>query len=238
MKKIFAIILAVLMLFSMSATAFATVSGERAEEYVMTVSTGTPKKVEDSINYRYPIYVTFTNESEGVYRLLEDFEFKFSWGFTKNAPEIVFTEATTHSSTVNENVYVESGESCKAYFYIEIPSDGKDVVFKVNIDGTVAGDYHFMDYVSFGAQTTPETTTAVPVETTTEAPTETTTVVTTTTTTAPTYVEDTEETGGDDYVEAPVEDEIPNTGSASVIGAVAALGLAAGAIILLKKKNK
>lgn len=234
MKKIFAIILAVLLLFSMSATAFATVSGERAEEYVMTVSTGTPKKVEDSINYRYPIYITFTNESEGVYRLLEDFEFKFSWGFTKNAPEIVFTEATIHSSTVNENVYVESGESCKAYFYIEIPSDGKDVVFKVNIDGTVAGDYHFMDYVSFGAQITPETTTAAPVETTTEAPTETTTI----TTTAPTYVEDTEETGGDDYYEAPeVDYEIPNTGSAPIIGAVAALGLAAGAIILLKKKK-
>ena len=78
-------------------------------------------------------------------------------------------------------------------------------------------------------ETTTETTTAAPVETTT--------VVTTTTTTAPTYVEDTEETGGDDYVEAPVEDDIPNTGGAPAIGAVAALGLAAGAIILLKKRK-
>ena len=84
-----------------------------------------------------------------------------------------------------------------------------------------------------------ETTTQVTTTTTTtQAPTETTTEATTTTTIAPTYVEDTEETGGDDYVEAPVEDDIPNTGSTPVIGAVAALGLAAGAIILLKKKNK
>ena len=84
-----------------------------------------------------------------------------------------------------------------------------------------------------------ETTTVAPVETTTEVTTETTTeTTTTTTTTAPTYVEDTEDAGGDDYVEAPVDDTIPDTGATVPFAAIGTLVTSAITALVAKKKKE
>lgn len=258
MKKIIGIILAMLMMFSMSTMAFAgfTTAPETptkdyvAVEFVLKDITaiGTPDVFEShtvggettQVKGRTATFVvTITNKTEKpiiAKDALKDFDIlAIDWP----DGEVVFEpygaewskEGKPLTNAINPN------DSWSNEYLMKIETLG-GLQFKVeNKFITIKGGSATF-YLIEKVETTTETTTAAPVETTTEVTTETTTVVTTTTTTAPTYVEDTEETGGDDYVEAPVEDEIPNTGSAPAIGAIAALGLAAGALILLKKKNK
>lgn len=247
MKKIFAIILAMFMMFSMSTMAFA----------------GTDAKTE-SVDFS----ITFVDaenahnaKGEKTTAKFYDFAIKVDNHTKKNINlgdyEIlaVFIDDTTYDREVLGaeilplgDVWVNAGKSSET-IEVEILKDfeGKTIDIKTSVNGLASKDIIkgpgdvakvSLEKIIETTTATTVTTTVAPTETTTEAPTETTTEATTTTTTAPTYVEDTEETGGDDYVEAPVEDDIPNTGSAPIIGAVAALGLAAGALILLKKKNK
>lgn len=257
MKKIIGIILAVLMMFSMSTMAFAgftTAPETPTKDYVKVefvlediTAIGTPDVFEShtiggettQVKGRTAIFVvTITNKTEKpiiAKDALKDFDIlAIDWP----DGEVVFEpygaewnkEGKPLTNAINPN------DSWSNEYLMKIETLG-GLQFKVEnkFITTKGGSATF--YLIEKVETTTEPTTAAPVETTTEAPTETTTVVTTTAT-APTYAEDIEETGGDDYYEAPeVDYEIPNTGSAPIIGAVAALGLAAGTIILLKKKK-
>ena len=254
MKKIIGIILAVLMVFSMSTMAFAgftTAPETPTKDYVKVefvlediTAIGTPDVFEShtiggettEVKGRTATFVvTITNKTEKpiiAKDALKDFNIlAIDWP----DGEVVFEPYEAKWNEAGDPLAnaINPDGSWSHKYLMKIETLG-GLQFKVEnkFITTKGGAATF--YLIEKVETITETTTAAPVETTTEVSTETTTVVTT----APTYVEDIEETGGDDYYEAPVEDEIPNTGSASVIGAVAALGLAAGAIILLKKKNK
>lgn len=258
MKKIIGIILAVLMMFSMSTMAFAgftTAPETPTKDYVKVefvlediTAIGTPDVFEShmiggettQVKGRTATFVvTITNKTEKpiiAKDALKDFNIlAIDWP----DGEVVFEPYEAKWNEAGDPLAnaINPDGSWSHKYLMKIETLG-GLQFKVEnkFITTKGGSATF--YLIEKVETTTEPTTAAPVETTTEAPTETTTEATTTTTTAPTYIEDTEETGGDDYVEAPVEDDIPNTGSAPVIGAVAALGLAAGALILLKKKNK
>lgn len=260
MKKIIGIILAVLMMFSMSTMAFAGYDSTSTptKDYVQvdaSLKVVTPidslKQFNEStvepVNGRiFEVNFLIENKTkEVVYadEILNHFGISIVESVTKNTVKL-WTEAEDCGFDKNPaKIAINPNENTALTYKIYAVTD-KAVAIRI-IHEEKAYDlekdakngvltFYFVEKI----ETTTEPTTAAPVETTTEAPTETTTEATTTTTTAPTYIEDTEETGGDDYVEAPVEDDIPNTGSAPAIGAIAALGLAAGAIILLKKKNK
>ena len=251
MKKIIGIILAVLMVFSMSTMAFAgftTAPETPTKDYVKVefvlediTAIGTPDVFEShtiggettEVKGRTATFeVTITNKTEKpiiAKDALKDFNIlAIDWP----EGEVVFEpyEAKWNEAGDPLTNAINPNGSWSHKYLMKIETLGA-LQFKVEdkFITTKGGAATF--YLIEKVETTTETTT---VETTTEAPTETTTI----TTTAPTYVEDTEETGGDDYYEAPeVDYEIPNTGSAPIIGAVAALGLAAGVIILLKKKK-
>ena len=273
MKKIIGIILAVLMMFSMSTMAFAGFSAvpetptknyvkaaiilveNKHEVFETHIVDGKTTEVKGT---SAQFVVKLENRTDTPIKwsdVMEDFEIvvktKFKNGEIKEIDNFYSAPKWLEGGDALGN-YINPGTPWGHDFGMKILTQ-RNVWYEITLGGvtkTIAVTEGRADFIlTLDKETTTattvtttvaptETTTAAPVETTTEAPTETTTVVTTTTTTAPTYVEDTEETGGDDYVEAPVEDDIPNTGSAPVIGAVAALGLAAGAIILLKKKNK
>lgn len=265
MKKIFTIILAVLMLFSMSAIAFAGYDSTSTptKDYVQvdaSLKVVTPpgsleqfnKSTVEPVKGRiFEVNFLIENKTkEVVYadEILAHFGISIVESATKDTVKL-WTEAEDYGFNKNPaKIAINPNENTALTYKIYAVTD-KAVAIRIiheekayDLEKDVKNDvlaFYFVEKIE--TTTTVETTTAAPVETTTEAPTETTTVVTTTTATttiAPTYVEDTEETGGDDHYEAPeVDYEIPNTGSASIIGAVAALGLAAGAIILLKKKK-
>lgn len=270
MKKIIGIILAVLMMFSMSTVAFAgfTTAPKADTTKVETVTVTVTLEPDFTPTSDLALFEKYENpyaeneEEKSV--IIEGRIFKIKFAIFNGTEDVIYVNdvldgfylSVTDTATEKS---VKHWEKAKDFGF------GERDLSKMAINPSESGGVIYKDYVITDKSVTikavyeevakniekdavfelivvpavpVETTTEAPTETTTEATTETTTEVTTTTTTAPTYVEDTEEAGGDDYVEAPVEDDIPNTGSAPAIGAIAALGLAAGAIILLKKKNK
>lgn len=251
MKKIIGIILAVLMMFSMSTMAFAgftTAPETPTKDYVKVefvlediTAIGTPEVFEShtiggettQVKGRTATFVvTITNKTEKpiiAKDALKDFNIlAIDWP----EGEVVFEPYEAKWNEAGDPLAnaINPNGSWSHKYLMKIETLG-GLQFKVENKFITTRGGAATFYLIEKVETTTETTT---VETTTEAPTE----ITTITTTAPTYVEDTEETGGDDYYEAPeIDYEIPNTGSAPIIGAVAALGLAAGAIIFLKKKK-
>jgi LPXTG-motif cell wall-anchored protein len=263
MKKIIGIILAMLMMFSMSTMAFADFVEDIPTTTVVTTKAPAEEKLSIKVKatidpvaeieaeegalvtYKgrkctFTIDVTNNTSSSISGAIINDFAPTFT---DKKTGEELTIYSVKGDGFVGEKTPAETGidkGDTKRFTYIVYIATADKVNVAVTCLGVTKTIEVTKDPVTLNFVWKDEETTA-PTETTTSttaAPVETTTEATTTTTTAPTYVEDTEETGGDDYVEAPVEDDIPNTGSAPAIGAIAALGLAAGALILLKKKNK
>lgn len=268
MKRIFAIILAVLMMFSISTTAFAGFTmapvANKAEPETVGVLVTLDKdytpvnKLEIFESYSNP----YAEKAEDKEVVIKGRIFKINFTIINGTKEIIYanevlkgfslsiTDAMTEKVVQRwtkakdcgfgdidlNKIAINPGEKTVVTYKIYAITD-KTVTIKAAYEEKVIDiekeDASFTLIVAPKTETTTVTTTTV--TTTEKAETSKPTVSTTTNTTkiTTTYTENMEENNDYDYD----YEEIPNTGSAPIIGTVAALGLAAGAIILLKKKK-
>lgn len=265
MKKIIGIILAVLMVFSMSTAAFAG--------FTSVPKTDTPTEVIGvtvALDLNYDKTAKELIKVEGEEKPLMGREFNLVFTVKNDTKDIIilsdvladFYVVVTDASTKET---IELWEGPKAGWNKDLsktainPDGTATAIFKVYAlteksvliktvfeeDAQRVGDNIKASYTLIVTKPI-ETTTSTTVITTVP-PTETTTsttaapIETTTTTTAAPVVD--EETGGyeepsDEYEAPEVDYEIPNTGSSKAIGGVVALGvIAAGALMLVKKRK-
>lgn len=258
MKKIIGIILAVLMIFSMSTMAFAGYESTPTptKDYVqvdaslevVTKPTDELALFNDSVvepikGRIFKVKFLITNETEEVIyadEILANFGISIVDSVTKEAVKL-YTEAKDYGfDKVPAKVTIDPNDAPELLTYTIYAITDKAVAIRVIHEEKVydldegAPTFYFVEKAEETTTTAPETTT----ETTTAAP-----IETTTTTTAPAVDE---ETGGYDEPDEPdyeyevpeVDYEIPNTGSSKAVGAVAVLGVAAVAALIIAKKRK
>ena len=255
MKKIISLICAAILLFSFSAVAYADYAEDSGNVVVSAVlGEFTPIGVTDIFESHtvegktttvegrtFKIVYTIKNDSDksiNAEDVLKDFKVVIINENTEKVPT-VYSEHfigtinivinPTESKDFTYEKKVETKESVK--IYIEFNGKKKDIQ---------SNDCSFsLEYKEKTSTAVTETsTTTATTEATKPAETETSITLTTTTTSTESTKNNTTDLPDSPNTKAPIEDEIPNTGSTKAIYAAAALAIAgAVALLIIKKKS-
>lgn len=246
MKKIFAIILAVLMLFSMSTMAFAGTETyvptvDKGPDYVVTVDVAGPTmehEETDTGTKDYKCYVFTVELVNNTKTEVEATDFdisvraygsetKVEYGVEFDYDNANLENISAHSSGGKGTYTIPAKVNTNANLYFEIVVNTEDAVLvKTFVDGAEA-EFKLMEVV----EEEPDEPIVEPDEPVVEPDEPNEPIVEPE---EPSYdIED--ETGGYDEW---VDEEIPNTGSSKAVSGVIALGvIAAGALLLVKKRK-
>lgn len=248
MKKIFAVLFAIVLVLSMSITGFAAEESKESYTVVVKLTDGVTKVVDKDTGAQHKVFtfdVAVTNNTkENMY--MKDIDIEVNAVDAENDEEVIYASEVKWDRDVSKTIInIDGTES--AGLICEVPTN-HEVYLKVSVDGgsakTIKQIGESKSFTIEPTTSTTTTTTTTTTEATKPAETETSTTTTTTTTIAPT-----ESTKSNTAViimglpdspntEAPIEDEIPNTGSTKAIYAAAALAIAgAVALLIIKKKS-
>ena len=240
MKKIIGIILAVLMMFSMSTMAFAgtetyTPATDDGPDYVVTIDIAGPtmereetdRGTKDYKCYEFTVEVTNNTKTAieatdfDVYVRAYNSETKTEYDILFDDSNVDFSKAEAQSGGGTGSYTIPAKVNTNANLYFEIAVNTEDPVMVKTFTDKVEAEFPMVvaeEIVPPIDETEDEVIEDEPVV---DEPAD--------------EIEDEDATGGD---EEWIDEEIPNTGSTSTVGAFAALGLGAIAALVIAKKRK
>lgn len=249
MKKIIGIILAVLMMFSMSTMAFAgtetyTPATDDGPDYVVTIDIAGPtmeheetdKGTKDYKCYEFTVEVINNTKTAieatefDVYVKAYNSETKTEYDILFDDSNVDFSKAEAQSGGGKGSYTIPAKVNTNANLYFEIAVNTEEPVTVKTFTDKVEAEFPMVvteDIVPPADESEDEVIEdeiiedeVIEDEPVVDEPVD--------------EFEEEEATGGD---EEWIEEEIPNTGSTSTVGAFAVLGLAAAALILTKKRK-
>ena len=249
MKKIFAILSVVVLILSMGVVGFATEKDKESYTVKVELVDGKKEVVDKNTGAQHKVFtfdVTVTNNTkENMF--MKNIDIEINAVDVETDEDVVYASEVKWDKDISKTVInIEDRESAR--LICEVPTN-HEVYLKVSVDGgrsktieQIGESKEFTITLIEPTTITTTTTTTTTTETIESKPTETSTTVTEVSTTEETYTTETPTTVSEvydyDYV-APIEDEIPATGSNGVALTVfGALGITAVAAAMVTKKKR